>query len=171
MLSRRGARFLDVGTGTGWLAIATAHAYPLAHVVGIDVFDTALALARHNVEAAGLDERIDLRSQDVATLGEPDTYDAIWLPLPFLAVAVVPAAVTASTRALRAGGWVLAGTFAGPGDRLASLLTDLRTLRSGGHPWTGDEIVAQLDATHLHDAHEVPRTWAAPVRLWAARRA
>ena len=41
-LGRAGARFLDIGTGTAWLAIATAHAYPHAHVVGIDVFDTAL---------------------------------------------------------------------------------------------------------------------------------
>lgn len=171
MLGRAGARFLDVGTGTGWLAIATAHAYPLAQVVGIDVFGTALALARQNVEAAGLGDRIDLREQDASTLDEPHGYDAIWLPLPFLPVAVVPASATAAARALRPGGWVLAGTFAGPGDRLASLLTDLRTMRSGGHPWTGDELVGLLDAAGLVDAHEVPRTWAAPVRLWAARRA
>ena len=33
-------------------------------VVGIDVFDTALTLARANVEASGLTDRVELRVQD-----------------------------------------------------------------------------------------------------------
>jgi hypothetical protein len=54
-------RILDIGTGTGWLAIALAEAYPQARVVGIDIFAPALALARANVSAANLDGRIELR--------------------------------------------------------------------------------------------------------------
>ncbi len=43
-------------------------------------------------------------------------------------------------------------------------------VRSGGHPWLPEELIALLGAHGLGDAHEVPRTWAAPVRLDAAQR-
>ncbi len=60
-LVRPGATLLDVGTGTGWLAIALARAHPALRVTGIDVFAPALELARANVADAGLTDRIDLR--------------------------------------------------------------------------------------------------------------
>ena len=44
-LSAADARFLDVGTGTAWLAIAIAQTHPTLHVVGIDIFAPALDLA------------------------------------------------------------------------------------------------------------------------------
>lgn len=166
-----GGRFLDVGTGVGWLAVAVARSLPEVTVVGVDVFAAALELARRNVADEGLAGRIDLRLQDGAALDEADTYDAVWLPVPFLARASLPAVVAAACRALRPGGWVLAGTFTGPGDRLSQLLTDLRTVRSGGHPWSPGELVAALAGAGLTDTAEVERTWAAPVRLYAGRRA
>lgn len=164
------ATFLDVGTGTGWLAIAIARSWPALHVVGIDIFEQALTLARANVAGAELDERVQLRLQDVTLLDEEDAYDAIWLPLPFLPAEIVPQALAATARALRPGGWLLAGTFAGPDDRLSQLINDLRTLRSGGYPWRGDELVKMIAAQGLADAGEVPRTWAAPARLYTGRR-
>lgn len=167
--SAPGSRFLDVGTGTGWLSIATARMFPNLDVVGLDVFDAALALARANVASEGLEGRIDLRLQDVAELDEVDAYDIVWLPLPFLPAAVVPQAVAAASRALRPGGWILPGTFAGPDDRLSLLLTDLRIVRSGGHPWQTDEMLTMLADHGFSESCEVPRTWAAPVRLFAAR--
>lgn len=169
-LAATGARFLDVGTGTGWLAIAVATAYPAVDVVGIDIFDPALDLARKNVADAGLSDRITLQRQDATALTDDAAYDAIWLPLPFLPRAVVPAVVAASARGLKPGGWLLPGTFAGPPDRLSQLLTDLRTVRSGGYPWTPAEITAVLSDAGLAEAQELPRTWPAPVRLYAARR-
>jgi hypothetical protein len=90
--------------------------------------------------------------------------------MPFLPKAIVPAAVTAAVAMLKPGGWLLPGTFTGPSDRLAELLTDLRTVRSGGYPWRGDELLPLLTGAGLTDAAEVPRTWSAPVRLYAARR-
>ena len=165
-----GARFLDVGTGTGWLAIAVARSHPDLTVVGIDVFAPALDLARRNVAEAGLTDRVELRLQDAADLDEPGGYDAVWLPMPFLPHAVVPGVLSAACRVLRPGGWVLPGTFTGPGDPLSQLLTDLRTVRCGGHPWQPDELVDALTGAGLADAREVERTWAAPVRLYAGRR-
>jgi 2-polyprenyl-3-methyl-5-hydroxy-6-metoxy-1,4-benzoquinol methylase len=169
-LAQPGARFLDVGTGTGWLAVALARAYPSLQVVGIDIFEPALELARKNVADAGLSDRVTLERQDATALAERAAYDAVWLPLPFLPKAVVPAVVAASSAALKPGGWLLPGTFAGPPDRLSQLLTDLRTVRSGGYPWPGDELMAALTEAGLAEAQEVPRTWPAPVRLYAARR-
>jgi len=165
-----GARFLDVGTGTGWLAVAVARRHPGAHVVGLDIFEPALALARANVAAEGLEDRVELRQQDVAALADAASYDAVWLPLPFLPRAVTEPALAACARALRPGGWLLAGTFAGPPGRLAELLVDLRTVRAGGHPWRDDELLAVLAAAGYADIGEVPRQWTAPVRLFVGQR-
>jgi SAM-dependent methyltransferase len=168
-LTRPGAMFLDVGTGTGWLAIATARAFPAVHVVGVDVFEPALALARANVAAEGMDGRVTLRALDVVALDGTETFDAIWLPLPFLPQRIVTTAIGRARASLRPGGWLLPGTFAAPDEPLARLLTDLRILRSGGHPWTPEEVVAMLAAAELTDVSEVERSWAGPVRLFAGR--
>jgi hypothetical protein len=108
--------------------------------------------------------------QDAALLDEPDGYDAIWLALPFLPRAVVVPIVNAAVRSLKPGGWLLPGTFTGPGDRLSELLTDLRTVRSGGHPWRPEEIIDLMATAGLADAQEIPRSWPAPVRLYAGLR-
>ncbi|MGY1640797.1 SAM-dependent methyltransferase [Geodermatophilus sp. SYSU D00703] len=169
-LARPGAALLDVGTGTGWLAIALAQAYPHVRVTGIDVFEPALDLAKVNRADAGLTDRIELRLQDAAALDEAEAYDVVWLPMPFLRRDGVPAVLRCGARALRPGGWLLAGTFAGGPDRLGQLLTDLRTVRSGGHPWQPAELLDLLRGEGLSDVTEVPRSWAAPVRLYAGRR-
>lgn len=169
-LATPGSRFLDVGTGTGWLAIATARTFPNTHVVGIDIFEPALTLARRNVAQEGMDARVELRLQDATQLDEHHSYDAIWLPLPFMPRAVVADAVAAAAGALRVGGWLLPGTFAAGPERLASLLVDLRILRSGGHPWDSAELLSILSDAGLSDAHQVAGTGSLPVRLFAARR-
>jgi release factor glutamine methyltransferase len=56
-------RVLDVGTGTGAIALAIADEHPGARVTGIDVSEDALALARQNAEQTGIG--IDLRLHDL----------------------------------------------------------------------------------------------------------
>ncbi len=179
-LAAPGARFLDVGTGAGWLAIALARSRPNLHVVGLDILEPSLALARANVADAGLGGQVELRLQDVTT-AEDEPYDAVWLPMPFLPAATVPAALDAARRLLRPGGWLLAGTYAGPTegplagpsittDRLARLLVDVRTVRSGGHPWKPAELVGMIGERGFTDAAELPRTWSAPVGMYVGRR-
>lgn len=170
MLATPGARFLDVGTGTAWLAIAMARSHPALHVVGIDIFAPALELAKNNVLAEGMTGRVELLRHDVTELDADATYDAIWLPMPFLPAPVAQQAIMAALGALRPDGWLLAGTFAGTDDRLSSLLMDLRTVRSGGHPWAPEELVAAISNTGFADVGEVTRAWSAPVRLYAGRR-
>jgi 2-polyprenyl-3-methyl-5-hydroxy-6-metoxy-1,4-benzoquinol methylase len=166
-LAAPGARILDVGTGVGWLTIALAQTYSQAIVVGIDVFAPALDLARANVAQSGVGERVWLRLQDAADLDEESVYDVVWLPMPFLPKSRVPDVVQASVRALRPGGWVLAGTFAGPDGVLAQLVTELRTVRSGGYPWRPEEILGLLAEHGLQQCLEIPRSWPAPLRLYA----
>ena len=63
-------RMLDVGVGSGAIALALKDERPDAHVVGVDVSDEALSLARENAERLGLD--VELR------LGDVDDADAGW---------------------------------------------------------------------------------------------
>jgi len=50
-----GARVVDVGTGSGAIALALKHERPDLEVLGADVSHDALALARENADALGLD--------------------------------------------------------------------------------------------------------------------
>ena len=50
---------LDVGTGSGAIALAIEDEHPSARVTGIDVSEDALALARENAAATGLNVRFE----------------------------------------------------------------------------------------------------------------
>lgn len=62
-----GGSFLDVGTGTGILAIAAAKLFPQAHIEACDTDETAVAIARENAAANGVLDQIDFR---VGSVGE-----------------------------------------------------------------------------------------------------
>ncbi len=56
-----GGSFLDVGTGTGILAIAAAKLFPDARVEACDTDAEAIAIARENARLNGVGETIDFR--------------------------------------------------------------------------------------------------------------
>jgi release factor glutamine methyltransferase len=58
------ANLLDLGTGTGALALGLAKFWPDARVLAVDRSTEALALARENATALGLLERVELRESD-----------------------------------------------------------------------------------------------------------
>jgi len=63
-------RFVDVGTGSGCIAIALAFHVPRAEIAATDISPAALAIARRNAQRHGVDERIyfmecDLLSPDI----------------------------------------------------------------------------------------------------------
>lgn len=58
-------RILEVGTGSGCIAIACARAFEEAHVVATDLDPGALAVARANVAGHGLAERVTLLRADL----------------------------------------------------------------------------------------------------------
>ncbi len=66
------ARVVDVGTGSGAIAVAIAHGRPLVEVVAIDVSPSALQIARANAEAHAVSGRLRFLESDLlgAVAGE-----------------------------------------------------------------------------------------------------
>ena len=83
-LAAPGARMLDVGTGVGALAVAFAQVFPQLQVLGIDVLDRALDLARQNIAASDVAARVTVRKQDVADFTDDTGFDLAYLPAPFV---------------------------------------------------------------------------------------
>jgi release factor glutamine methyltransferase len=76
-----GARVLDVGTGSGAVALALKDERPDLSVTGSDLGEDALALARANGERLGLDVR--WLAADLLD-GVPDEYDAVLSNPPYV---------------------------------------------------------------------------------------
>lgn len=75
--SRKIKRVLDLGTGSGCIAIASAMALPAAQVDAVDISADALEVAAINVAKYGLSERVHLIPSDFFTGLTPAQYDVI----------------------------------------------------------------------------------------------
>jgi release factor glutamine methyltransferase len=135
---------LDVGTGSGAIALAIADEHPGARVTAIDLSGEALALAGENALAAGLGvtfEQRDLReglvgrydlvvsnppyvsAGEIETL-EPEVRD--WEPrLATVGEEHTEAVAVAAHDVLEAGGYVVLEVAAGRGEEIAALLRKL----------------------------------------------
>lgn len=79
---------LDLGTGGGAIALALAACYPLAEVTALDLSPDALALARENSVALGLESRVHLLASDWFAAIEPGArFDLIVANPPYLSEA------------------------------------------------------------------------------------
>jgi release factor glutamine methyltransferase len=82
-------RALDVGVGSGVIALTLAAAWPAATMEAVDVSPAALELAAENARRLGLAERVRFYQGDLltATTGE---YQLIAANLPYIAAAEIP---------------------------------------------------------------------------------
>ncbi len=81
--------FLDVGTGSGVIALTLALKKPEARVVACDLSPQALALATENRARHGLESRVELISSDLLSSVQ-GTFDAIVANLPYIPAAEIP---------------------------------------------------------------------------------
>ena len=128
-------RVLDLGTGTGALALSIAQERPAWNVEAVDASDDALSLARENAAALGLADRVAFAKSDWFS-AVTDAYDLIVANPPYLTEAEVASAepevrlhdpvsalvapdngladlrriLEAAPRHLRTGGWVVLET-------------------------------------------------------------
>lgn len=73
--SRRGLRILDIGTGTGCIAISLALDLPFAHVTALDISAEAINVARKN--ATEMKANVNFIVADILTAKPQDKYDII----------------------------------------------------------------------------------------------
>jgi release factor glutamine methyltransferase len=77
-------RMLDMGTGSGAIAVAAAHTRPDARVTALDLSEAALDVARHNAASNGVQVRF-LRSDWFAALGANERFALIASNPPYIA--------------------------------------------------------------------------------------
>jgi release factor glutamine methyltransferase len=82
---RSAQRIVDVGTGSGVIALSFATKFPEMEVFAIDVSDDALALARENANRLGLSGRIKFRKGDLLE-DMDERFDLIVANLPYVSM-------------------------------------------------------------------------------------
>lgn len=81
----QGGTLLDVGVGSGAIALAIAHERPDLSVEGIDLSPAALAIATENAQTLGVAARVTLRQGDLFALDDSCQYDVIVSNPPYIA--------------------------------------------------------------------------------------
>lgn len=140
---------VDLGTGSGAIAISLALEGPFAGVVGVDISESALNVARENARAAGVGDQVEFR---LGSLYEPlrsdERFDIVVSNPPYVAEA------EADSLPAEVRDWEPpVALFAGPtgGEVLGRIVRGVRAhLREGGllalevAPSLADETVALI---------------------------
>lgn len=82
---------LDIGTGTGCIAVTLALERPAARIGAVDCSPDALALARQNARRLGVEDRIAWREADLLDGVAPESIRAIVTNPPYVSEAEFPA--------------------------------------------------------------------------------
>ena len=81
--SESACHILDIGTGTGLIALMMAQRYPQAFVTAIDIDDGAVRQAKENASASPFADRISVVKADALTFDATEKYDSIVCNPPF----------------------------------------------------------------------------------------
>jgi hypothetical protein len=73
----RGGRLLDIGAGAGVALLHYAQRFPVAEIVGIELDEPSIDLARRLLADAGLTDRVEIRRGDANELDDAEAYDLV----------------------------------------------------------------------------------------------
>ena len=76
-------RILDIGTGTGLIALMMAQRFHESHVTGIDIDADAVNQAKENVQASPFADRVTIRQADVNIIDDTEKFYSIVCNPPF----------------------------------------------------------------------------------------
>jgi ubiquinone/menaquinone biosynthesis C-methylase UbiE len=109
LAARSGEKVLEIGFGTGHCLVSLAKAVgPTGRVIGLDISDGMLAVARERLQRAGLVERLDLHLGDAAQLDfiEAGSLDGVFMSftLELFDNPEIPRVLQECHRVLKSGG-------------------------------------------------------------------
>jgi len=142
-----GQRVLDVGCGTGTLAIAIARTVPGAEILGLDPAPSMVARARSKAKAAGVEVDFDVGMIEKLPLDD-ESIDVVLssLMLHHLPGGLLRDGLREVYRVLKPGGRLVAVDFAGG----APLLHRIGSLFRGANSHAREHDAGLM--AHLHDA-------------------
>lgn len=113
-------RIMDLATGTGDLAIAMAKRVDRTQILGIDLSEEMLAVARAKIQKQGLEERIMLEKGDAEnlTMVADGSLDAVTVAFGVRNFENMERGLSEIYRTLRAGGKLVVLEFSMPKNRL-----------------------------------------------------
>ncbi len=167
---------VDLGTGSGAIALSLLHEGPFAHVVATDASEDALVVAALNARSTGIEERLELRRGSLfEPLGEGERFDALVSNPPYVAEAEAPGLEP------EVGVWEPAQALFGGADGL----TVLRAIAEGAGPYLqpggllalevgagqAGVVVTAVEGVGEYDDVSVRRDLAGRQRVVLARRA
>jgi release factor glutamine methyltransferase len=76
---------VDVGTGSGAIAVAIAHGLPRSRVTAVDLYPSALEIARRNAERHGVIDRVTLLQSDLLATAGSTEFDVVVSNPPYIA--------------------------------------------------------------------------------------
>ena len=113
-------KIMDVATGTGDLAIAMAKCVDRTQILGVDLSEEMLAVARRKVEKQGLEERIMLAKGDAENLDmvSTESIDAATVAFGVRNFENIERGLTEIYRTLKPGGKLVVLEFSMPKNRV-----------------------------------------------------